>query len=594
MTFSNLYHPVPVAGVALGGGRAMVRSKVDGIIAELDTIESRVFGACVGYRTLERHAATAWQSGASADPAAIGTALGRLLTLGLLRGGPETFADVTRNPNVRRILTVVVTTADRPQLLDRCLESVASDFRNSGETPAVLVVDGSSSPQTAAVTESIVKARSTREGITITYFGQNEAARLRSLLSARGIPPDVIDFCLTPGEIGCNRNLAMLLTAGQHVLMVDDDVICAPWIPDVQVDGIAVTGHEDPREWDFFRSREAAVSGLRFGGSVLKAHSNVLGRTLGELLAASGSQTTLEHACSHMVKEVMAPSHCAVRVTFSGLAGDSARYCPYRLMMLSGPVFAVLSTSEEAFATALSSREVRRVVAQTTVTHEPSCMSYCMGLGNVSLVPPFLPVGRNEDGVFGVMLSFCDRQALFGHLNHGVMHHSDRPSEYRPQERMPSAVHTRVSEFVLTCVQSSAMRLSVFSPDERLRRLGTELQDMGSLSPADFEEMLAESHLGQRGREIALMGSGRAGSDLPDYWLEAIRTYQRRWVESAKDRAFFAPVEFRGASCEAGFARTQQFLSRFGSALTWWPRVWYEAAMLGGSWLERVVAHDRR
>ena len=39
-----------------------------------------------------------------------------------------------------------------------------------------------------------------------------------------------------------------------------------------------------------------------------------------------------------------------------------------------------------------------RLTSTNVVTHDSSCMATCVGLANRTLLPPFMPVGRNEDG----------------------------------------------------------------------------------------------------------------------------------------------------------------------------------------------------
>ena len=487
-------------------------------------------------------------------------------------------ASKSRTP--RPVDSVVVVSADRPALLARCLEALTAHFGTCDRAPRVIVVDGSR--KDPSTTWAAVQSFHARGAARLEYIGDDEAATLRDAIAAEGVPGRVLQWGVTPGDIGSNRNLATLATAGERVLMVDDDVLCEPREPGGSAEGVTIAGHADLREWHFHGTRAEAVAAASPSNvDLLAEHGGLLGASLADVLTRSPRIPNLDHACGHMQAMLGDGTRPVVRVTFAGVVGDSACYCPSRLLLLQGDTRRQLMQSASTFRLALTSREVRRMAPETIVTHDPACMAYCMGLENGRLVPPFMPAGRNEDSVFGAMLALADPFALFAHLPHGVVHDSTRPSLYPIGERTRSAQQTRISELLL--LELAALARS--SPDgmvpDRLEWIGQHLVTLGETSPREFADRVTQSTVNDRRRDLAVMATPPLDAALPDYWRSAVEGYRSTLQESVKHPAFFVPIECQSA--ESGpdrFARTQAFLRAFGEFLLWWPRIWTAAKAL--------------
>ncbi len=195
-------------------------------------------------------------------------------------------------------------------------------------------------------------------------------------------------------------------------------------------------GHDDLRRVEFFDSRVRALAFARAGGAVdvLASHQAVLGRGLHGLCRQAGADLETRFACGHLTRVLRDRRPLRVRLTFSGLAGDAGVHCPHGLLFARGQLRNRFGREPALLETALASREIVRVADRVIVTHDSACMTYCAGLANDELLSPFMPKGRNEDGVFGALLSYADATALSAHLPHGVIHDSIRPSAYDTRE----------------------------------------------------------------------------------------------------------------------------------------------------------------
>ena len=265
------------------------------------------------------------------------------------------------------------------------------------------MIDGSKAPADQVATRSAISGVADGSGHHVEYLGPSEAGKFCATLAI----PELFAPALTSGSTGANRNLLLLLTAGEHVLTVDDDVVLETWGATNRDDALALMGHQQELfETEFFASRASALASVvRMPADVLAAHEALLGHSVSALVDRSSRAADMTRACGHLRSALDQGRPLVVKATFAGLAGDAGVYCPYRLLFSGGPLRQLLLTSASTFQTALTSREASRIVHTNVVTHDCGCMAPCMGLANREVVPPFMPTGRNEDGVFGVMLA---------------------------------------------------------------------------------------------------------------------------------------------------------------------------------------------
>ena len=356
--------------------------------------------------------------------------------------------------------------------------------------------------------------------------------------------------------------------------MIDDDIICTPWALDDRQDGITLGGHSDLRERRFFSNRIDALAAVKsVPTSLLDAHSAVLGLSVMELLSRfRGTVPDLTEACTHLISGIICGLDHRVRATFAGLAGDSATSCPHQILFVSGPTKNQLSADRELFNTALSSREVHRIAKRYVVTHHPNCMAGCMALENHGVLPPFIPTGRNEDGLFGAMMGFADTSALFGHLPYGVVHDSDRPSPYT-FDAIPSATEVRITDVLISFTRRNSFTST--SPSGRLCHLATCLSEVANLQAHEFLNWVMRAILDDRCRRLAQLEANMScDATYPDYWREEVQEYRRAFRKSTSIPAFYLPVEFRdGRSLDSAFGNVREFIGEFGELVRWWPTI---------------------
>jgi hypothetical protein len=506
--------------------------------------------------------------------------VGHLIRLGLVRPlEPRVHPAIRSRPNTREICGII--TADRPHVLARCLRS-AMVHCGEGEDARFLVIDGSLSDAHAHATQHAVHDIGRTLGKQAVYVGPHERSSIIRALETSGVSGDVLTAALVGGT-GASRNLLVLLTQDARVVMIDDDIVCTPWTLPRCSDELSVAGHGDCMVTSFHPSRPSALAGtVDSDVDLLAQHGRVLGMELAVLMEVFAGRVTFHNTCSHLAQMLANEQPATVRVSFAGVVGDSGASCPYRMLFGDSALLSELFSEEASFETALSSREVRRIAPSVSIAHGQWCMSYCMGLANTQPTPPFMPTGRNQDGVFGAMLRAVDSDALCAYLPYGVVHDSSRPSAY--SDDIPSASAERLADVCLATVEAATRGVVSHSPMTRMRRIARAFEEVGDCRPRDFKSFLVRSACEFRNAQM-VRARAIAAAGAPPVWHEAFARYSQVLARHMTTSRFGVPTEFGDQSERQAIDSTQRFMRDFGALISAWPDICTRASELKHRWL---------
>jgi len=206
-----------------------------------------------------------------------------------------------------------------------------------------------------------------------------------------------------------------------------------------------------------------------------------------------------------------------------------------------------------------------------------ACMGFCMGLANSSMPPPFLPTGRNEDGLFGLTLAAVDRTAVVGHVPYAVLHDSARASRYG-QYAFVSATQTRMADLMIHLLNSWRPSTKSVRPGQRLSRLAEWFGALADLDEPDLARTIVETVFQVRERELSLIaGALRLESDYPAHWQRDLTRYRDTLLANLRRPEFFLPVELnRDQSVGRRYRAIRRFLRMSSASLAAWPTLWEE------------------
>jgi hypothetical protein len=181
-----------------------------------------------------------------------------------------------------------------------------------------------------------------------------------------------------------------------------------------------------------------------------------------------------------------------------------------------------------------------------------------------------MPIGRNEDGVFGMTLTRIEPSAISLQVPFGVIHDSPRQSRY--QDDATQAARPQLWEFIATPILQQGNTAGSTTAEARLRRLGSMVEEIGNLPQSEFGDFATRTVLANRSRTMEEVQS--LVDHVPDHWRHALTRYRASLIAACRGPHASVPLEF-GDSCDgAGAKQLQSFFRRFGRLLSEWPDMW--------------------
>jgi hypothetical protein len=483
---------------------------------------------------------------------------------------------------------VAVPTADRPSTLDRCLRSYIDHAAHP--QPDYLVVDDSSDDSAAA--QLLRNARSvwTARGTSVAYVGRREKqAIISNLVRETGADRALIEFAVCGDRrlgfaAGGNRNAILLHTAGRRVLTVDDDTVCKPSVAKAmeKADGVVVDSSFNPRWVRTFVDRSAAFASVSSEEvDVVKAHADILGRSVGRCLLSRSSEAGTFDGANELALTDLCHGRGRVLWSTNGVVGHSGAHIPSRVFEALPQGERRIRRSERWFAAAVESQAVTAQVRRTTLSNGAYCSTMFLGLENTVTLPPFMPVLRGEDVLFGRVLRRCRKEAYSADLPFVLPH--DPPSR-RPIPLQELLVHGGVEFCYLLGDLLDRVELGVdVTPTKRMRWLGRHLVELGTIAEAEFSEVCRLAFLRRvtahmQRAEQGLVSSGRHG---PRFWIEAVHDHLDVLQATLSEEHSWVPFDLlAGRSPQAAVGLMRGLVRRFGELLILWPTIWEAARRL--------------
>ena len=567
-------------------GRVLVSNRSTG---RTDLLSEQLFGilregdrfATVADHTKKLFAA-GWENDGSGF---MQSAFQELVARGLLVSKSSFMASLLGKANTReeppRVSSVIIPTRDRIPQLQRCLGSWIASNQKHDRHPEYIILDDSRRKHQDTNLREIL-APFTAGGTRVSCAGTEEKSKFADELvrTAKGdrLPQDVVAFALFGDEgfaqtYGANRNALLLNTAGELIVMTDDDTVCQPAAFAESEAALALSSVKDPAVTRFHADRRQLLTSVRAADvDILSWHEKVLGRSVAGCLSALGPDCTLDVECvTPETVHFFEKTSRVVKATASGHWGDAGMDSPYLLLELSGESRDLLTRSKEEYRQAKMSREIFRSVSRYTLSDNAVFMAINAGIDNRSLLPPFLPVGRNEDAIFAMTLHICVEDALIGHLPVAVLHSPMESRAYEPGNSPITA--PRLAEIVSAIMSAFNPSPGRASVSERLSSLGKLFVDVGSMKIEDFREYVETVWVAATSRYVGYLEYLlNLYHGQPDYWAEDVQSFIERLIDFTVHHSPAAPRELlEMQSPDQAMETCRRIVRKYGELLQWWP-----------------------
>ncbi len=543
-------YPVP-------GGNLLLRNSRTG---QREMITPEVFATlvnCKRFRTLDEHVHHIIElnpdmQGQQAD---IHQVLKAMSDSGMMVSA-KTFCDHLKrkpddlSPTENDLPVVVIITWERPAALARLLGSIQKNCATE-KFYHLYVVDDSRDEDNITRNRELVASAAFGLKSPVQYMGQSEQQRLISSLATQ-LPQHEASIRFLADQSrwrehwtsGLARNLALLLSCGRRLVMLDDDTICDVFEPGRPRPEISISNQ--PRDADFFASEHEWLGQRQaLNPDPINRHMQCLGLTMSEAIDKLGQGNLKPAGLAN------ASPGTSNNTWLPDMSPESIRH---------------MLASEQKVHQALNTRMVWTGRLQPHFIARPN-MSQITGVDNREMLPPYLPIVRGEDRLFGNMLNFLfpndvslDYPWAIPHLPMPAREWSDKDRVFTQGSSFPHYFTDRIQSLGFQCqVEGAEARLADLAnwfknlsatPAEKLfenhrdlnlRSISEQLKHLNELleaagnAPAEWKDYLQQG-ISQLGASLGAVSS----NDLPVTGQpaffegdELIRFWQTTWGEFA-------------------------------------------------------------
>lgn len=548
-----------------------VRNPLNGVVAELSANQYAILTACEGCKTLEEHGLGVRRKLGVPDQDWPTTSqwLSDFVSRGLF---------VSLDDLVNRLGSgaewvpapfagVIIRTSDRPELLARVLKSAAALEQRSQSRYHFNVLDDSRNDANIAANRKTVAEC----GLDCIHHDLSQehaiAAALRLDFPAASADITWLMGKSESGEATYGRpvNLALLLTAGRRVLMLDDDAVLDPRLPPARATGLEVSSSSDEL---FCYGTQAELEDACPAVAIdpIAAHLEVIGAPVGNLWRKHTGEAYVPELAALTGEDASRfASDARVLVTQNHAVGDpGSSMFPYHLLTLPVASREQLLGSPDRLSIAFRERHNWRGHSRIRLTPNRSLtFTTLAGLDNSALLPPTVRANRNEDLLLGDIIRYSHPGAWSFDLPWGLPHWR-QPSKHWLDSSV--AFPQEPVHFLMDYLEQRASSIVSDLPADRMRALAATLLDLSSSNNHHINDLLVQQAADTATRVRYAIQGQLDDAGVPVLWKQVLP----RWLNSPTLSVNPDVLRQRLASPELvrGIAR------HYGRALTIWPDLW--------------------
>jgi hypothetical protein len=567
----------------LPDNHVLIRSRRTGIQTLITNDVLYALHRCDVFKTLDQHishlAATVPElRGQEADIRHILTSVQQTGLMVSARTLANTLAHGTPGIQNGLPLSLCILSCERPEALERLLDSMYSHY---GINPGYdyHVIDDSRQADSQTRNRSVVEAFNQEHGTQISYFGPEEQAQFQQQLES-SLPGQraAIDFLIGRYQIeqtasyGRTRNLALLLSVGRQLVLLDDDIIYHRHLPPAVEAGARISPR--PRDAEFYSNNEEWE---RFASTNTTDPASEFASLLGCTLEQALATLELKQLPQERLTELMpidlpvVQKDAQILAAGCGTFGDPGMASNGWLYEVSPAARNSLLRSEAFYQEARSRRNIWSGRHAVNFSPRFVLLSQMTGVDNRELLPPYFPLFRNEDFLFGENLQFLHPNSLMVDFPWALPH---LPLEERQWNKgsISRPMNYGMLAFTADYLASTRSAYQSTDPSVRLQALSHHFIDLGTLDDASLGELIKHETCGlQSARVQRLDKILREFPGAPDYWAEDVReaiAANQRGLLEAQDDPF--PHCLKDVPKDQRLQHARGLWEKFGQSLSAW------------------------
>jgi hypothetical protein len=423
------------------------------------------------------------------------------------------------------IQSAFIRTCGRTKSLMRLLTVLGAPERLEGRVQRYVVIDDSPDPDAQRAVEALVSEIAGQTGLPLVYFGHGARDRLTRLLADRvGLDGSALRvlWMPDPGDpqpgYGVGLNLALVLSAGTRLALIDDDAVPIPLKAPVTV--------RDPRfrsgtrDFRFFGRNNPAMDGhspLDF--DPVLAHAASLGMGVGGFLARLG--VPMPSAIMGDLNRLdlgRLRADSVIKITTNGVYGDPGTRGMQWAFEVPDGGYASLTADASGYIDRLSARWVWTGRGEPTLSTVGSLMTTTMtGIDNTEFLLPTIPRGRGEDMFFSSALGALYPHALKLELPWALLHRPDEERTWDPA-LLDQPERLDINRYLSDHIGERMMDEMAADTVTRSRALAAALGSLGRSGEGLREELEKYTVLQRSSLLHSLNQKMNEHPDAPDFW----------------------------------------------------------------------------
>lgn len=571
---------------AAGSRRLLLRNPINSRTAILDCEAATHLSVCSTFASVEEHC-TRLEQISGADRAECRSRLQYAIDAGLFISVEESKSLIKRFPprKTRRTIDYIgIPTRNRPRLLDRVLMGLSSHLQIFERNVTVVIVDDSDDAAMQQANAKVVAAYRSDARMTIEYIDFERRARLVAELAAdTGLPLEIVSFALTgaseyPLSTGAARNVVLLHTAGHCVLFLDDDVHMR--LAKVPGSSEGLSFGDGGFENTFFIRPEDIERCDFVDENILELHEKILNADQMELLEEMDGAVCLP---SHRMSRRIEGGDANITVSQMGILGDCGLDTPLIFYLSGAETWSGMTREDSLYRAATRNRTVLRGSRNFLITNGVHAQTHCLAVDNSRDLPPFLPVMRAQDGVFGLLVHNCIPGSLFGLIPRAILHQPQPAREFLPETTMRCAGRFNLAESMMALI-TTAGTIPGAKSSQRVQMLGRWLEQLRFAPEQELRERLRQVFDPLLIRTIQTMEKRLENTGRATCWSDDVRRIRDASLNGLNSVNHLAPVDLCHTFGETEAVRMfRDIIVRFSAQLQIWPRLVESARRRNGT-----------
>jgi hypothetical protein len=445
----------------------------------------------------------------------------------------------TTPPAAESGLCYCILTCDRPEAVSRLIKSMAKNHQFRSENHYFLV-DDSRHAEHQQQNRHLCESFSREQQIELQYFGLTEQNQLQQQLE-QAFPEykEGIMFLLGrhgqgKATYGRTRNWALLLGTGGKLVVIDDDVLFQRIVTEEEPTRIALTS--STRSTDFFSSHQEWRTRIDkdYTDPTSGIFTTGLGRTLPQALALVSRDKLPPRAFRQLNPHDYAhfQPKSQVLITSCGSIGDPGTTGNTWLYLLDRDSRKNLIRSEDQYRKNILDRNMWSGRKEYAFLNTFVLISQITGIDASQCLPPYFPLQRNEDLLFGEMVRYMHPHALQLDLPWAVPH---LPLEQRTwtKDQAMRIPQRGLLSFSAEMIGQQRAQNPAATPERRILSLADQFHCLAETTDRELLDRLTQVTLQHTTRQIQRMSNILAESqDAPEYWKTDMQSILRNLQHS--------------------------------------------------------------